>query len=71
MGAEFGGYLGQPVSRDVRRGLTPSCTFHTATFDLDNGVREGTRGLSLGEKPYLDPNSLTRREALEKQGVKF
>ncbi|CAK9782962.1 putative taurine dioxygenase [Cutaneotrichosporon oleaginosum] len=46
------------------------CTFHTATFDLDNNVREGTRGLSLGEKPYLDPNSLTRREALEKQGVK-
>lgn len=47
------------------------CTFHTATFDLDNNVREGTRGLSLGEKPYLDPNSLTRREWLEKQGVKF
>lgn len=47
------------------------CTFHTATFDLDNNVREGTRGLSLGEKPYLDPKSTTRREWLEKQGVTF
>lgn len=43
------------------------CTFHNATFDLDDGVREGTRGMSLGERPYLDPNSLTRREALEKK----
>jgi len=37
--------------------------------DLDDQVREGTRGMSLGERPYLDPNSLTRREWLEKNGI--
>lgn len=42
------------------------CTFHAATADLDDGHRQGTRSISLGERPYLDPASLTRRQALEK-----
>ncbi|OCF32279.1 taurine dioxygenase [Kwoniella heveanensis CBS 569] len=39
-------------------------TFHTATEDLDDDKRVGTRSVSLGERPYLDPKSLSRREAL-------
>jgi alpha-ketoglutarate-dependent taurine dioxygenase len=39
-------------------------TFHSATQDLDEVTRTGTRSVSLGEKPYLDPNSVSRREAL-------
>ncbi|KAJ3378454.1 hypothetical protein HDU84_007559 [Entophlyctis sp. JEL0112] len=40
--------------------------FHTATadFDADEHVRLGERVTSLGERPYFDPNSLSRREAL-------
>ncbi|KAL2065981.1 hypothetical protein VTL71DRAFT_2052 [Oculimacula yallundae] len=38
-------------------------TFHTATMDYE-GVRKGIRITSVGERPYLDPNSLSRREAL-------
>ncbi|OAA61706.1 alpha-ketoglutarate-dependent sulfonate dioxygenase [Niveomyces insectorum RCEF 264] len=37
--------------------------FHTATNDY-NGKRQGNRVVSLGEKPYYDPNSKSRREAL-------
>ncbi|KAK4126555.1 taurine catabolism dioxygenase [Parathielavia appendiculata] len=43
--------------------------FHTATFDyLDGqyGERFGNRAVGLGERPYLDPNSTSRREALSK-----
>ncbi|KAK4234030.1 hypothetical protein C8A03DRAFT_18999 [Achaetomium macrosporum] len=43
--------------------------FHTATFDyLDGnyGERFGNRAVGLGEKPYLDPNSTSRRTALSK-----
>ncbi|KAF7345899.1 Taurine catabolism dioxygenase [Mycena venus] len=39
------------------------CTFHTATFDYE-GVRKGTRVVSIGEKPYFDPDSKSRRTAL-------
>ncbi|WWC69056.1 uncharacterized protein I206_102992 [Kwoniella pini CBS 10737] len=39
-------------------------TFHSATEDLDGDTRVGTRSVSLGEKPYLDPKSKGRREAL-------
>ncbi|KAI9353487.1 putative TfdA family taurine dioxygenase, partial [Obelidium mucronatum] len=41
-------------------------TFHTATTDFDAAAfpRYGERATSLGEKPYLDPNSASRREAL-------
>ncbi|KAF2015813.1 taurine catabolism dioxygenase [Aaosphaeria arxii CBS 175.79] len=39
--------------------------YHTATFDYQGlGPRTGQRAVSLGEKPYLDPNSKSRREAL-------
>ena len=37
--------------------------FHTATNDYE-GQRQGNRVVSLGEKPYFDPKSLSRREAL-------
>ncbi|KAL9617177.1 MAG: hypothetical protein Q9160_008031 [Pyrenula sp. 1 TL-2023] len=39
-------------------------TFHTATHDYE-GKRQGNRVVSLGEVPYLDPGSVSRREALE------
>ncbi|WVQ73326.1 hypothetical protein IAR50_002894 [Cryptococcus sp. DSM 104548] len=39
-------------------------TFHTATYDLDDEERVGTRSVSLGERPYYDPNSTGRREGL-------
>lgn len=39
--------------------------FHTATFDYEGlGSRTGQRAVSLGERPYLDPNSQSRRAAL-------
>jgi alpha-ketoglutarate-dependent taurine dioxygenase len=38
-------------------------TFHTATSDYV-GKRQGNRVVSLGEKPYFDPKSVSRREAL-------
>ncbi|KAI1469656.1 taurine catabolism dioxygenase [Daldinia caldariorum] len=37
--------------------------FHTATNDYI-GKRQGNRVVSIGEKPYFDPNSKSRREAL-------
>ncbi|BDD56716.1 hypothetical protein MPDQ_000141 [Monascus purpureus] len=37
--------------------------FHTATFDYQ-GKRQGNRAVSLGEIPYFDPASKSRREAL-------
>ncbi|KAF2252218.1 putative TfdA family taurine dioxygenase [Trematosphaeria pertusa] len=39
--------------------------YHTATYDYEGlGARTGQRAVSLGERPYLDPNSKSRREAL-------
>ncbi|GBE89165.1 Putative alpha-ketoglutarate-dependent sulfonate [Sparassis crispa] len=38
--------------------------FHTATFDYE-GKREGNRVVSLGERPFFDPSSKSRREALQ------
>ncbi|EXJ76894.1 hypothetical protein A1O3_10051 [Capronia epimyces CBS 606.96] len=40
--------------------------FHTATNDY-SGKRQGNRVVSLGEKPYFDPKSVSRREALAAQ----
>lgn len=41
--------------------------FHTATYDIEGqGPRTGQRAVSLGERPYLDPNSTGRREVLDK-----
>ncbi|CAI9636665.1 unnamed protein product [Alternaria burnsii] len=38
---------------------------HTATYDTDGqGPRKGFRVVSLGERPYLDPQSMSRLEAL-------
>ncbi|TVY86328.1 putative alpha-ketoglutarate-dependent sulfonate dioxygenase [Lachnellula willkommii] len=39
-------------------------TFHSATNDY-NGKRKLIRITSIGEKPYLDPNSLSRAQALK------
>lgn len=42
--------------------------FHSATNDYDGlGQREGHRAVGIGEKPYLDPNSLSRTKALRKK----
>ncbi|KIW46765.1 uncharacterized protein PV06_02404 [Exophiala oligosperma] len=39
--------------------------FHAATFDYEGlGDRFGNRVVGIGERPYLDPNSLTKAEAL-------
>lgn len=39
--------------------------YHTATYDVEGqGPRTGQRAVSLGERPYLDPNSKSRWEAL-------
>ena len=38
-------------------------SFHTATTDYV-GKRQGNRVVSLGEKPYFDPRSISRKEAL-------
>ena len=43
--------------------------YHAATpdylFEEGFGERKGSRAVSLGEKPYFDPESLSRREALK------
>ena len=42
--------------------------YHSAIFDYAGlGVRTGHRAVGIGEQPYFDPNSLTRREALAKE----
>ncbi|KAI5924398.1 taurine dioxygenase family protein [Camillea tinctor] len=39
--------------------------FHTATFDYDGlGERFGNRAVGIGERPYLDPNSVSKSEGL-------
>jgi len=40
--------------------------WHTATYDY-NDVRVGDRVVSLGEAPYFDPTSSSRKTALEKR----
>jgi len=40
-------------------------TFHTATYDIEHqGERYGVRTVSIGEKPFFDRESKSRREAL-------
>jgi hypothetical protein len=41
-----------------------------ATHDIDSGLREGTRSVSLGERPYLDPKSKSRRADLAERAEK-
>ncbi|KAK3111842.1 hypothetical protein LTR53_012493 [Teratosphaeriaceae sp. CCFEE 6253] len=44
--------------------------FHNATYDFDGlGDRRGNRAVGLGEKPFFDPESRSRREALEADGA--
>jgi hypothetical protein len=40
--------------------------WHTATYDHD-GVRIGDRVVSIGEAPYFDANSSSRKAALAKR----
>ncbi|KAJ5165765.1 hypothetical protein N7492_006061 [Penicillium capsulatum] len=42
--------------------------YHAATWDYDDqGPRTGHRAVGLGERPYLDPQSVGRREALARE----
>jgi len=41
------------------------CTFHTATNDYGAANRQGNRVVGIGEKPFFDPKSKSRREALD------
>lgn len=42
--------------------------YHAATWDYENiGPRTGHRVVGLGERPYFDPNSKSRRDALEQK----
>jgi len=44
--------------------------FHTATFDYNGlGDRFGNRAVGLGERPYLDPQSTSRRLALGQRSL--
>ncbi|KAJ5082536.1 hypothetical protein N7532_011579 [Penicillium argentinense] len=44
--------------------------FHTATFDYEGlGDRYGHRAVGIGERPYLDPNSTSKAEALAAEGI--
>ena len=41
---------------------------HTATYDYEGlGDRMGQRAVSLGEKPYFDPKSKSRKQALAEE----
>ncbi|KAI1051299.1 hypothetical protein LB505_012380 [Fusarium chuoi] len=43
--------------------------YHTAIFDYAGlGPRTGHRAVGIGEKPYFDAKSKTRREALAMEG---
>jgi hypothetical protein len=42
--------------------------YHAATFDYDE-KRTGHRAVGLGERPYYDPASVSRREALGKNAT--
>ncbi|KAH7403078.1 taurine dioxygenase family protein [Cadophora sp. MPI-SDFR-AT-0126] len=44
--------------------------FHSATFDYEGlGERAGHRVVGIGEKPYFDPNSTSKAQALAKEAV--
>jgi len=45
-------------------------TYHAATPDTDGlGRRVGQRTVSVGEKPFFDPQSVSRREALAAENI--
>ncbi|KAJ7091307.1 taurine catabolism dioxygenase [Mycena crocata] len=41
------------------------CVYHTATNDYGALSREGNRVVGIGEKPFFDPASVSRRRALQ------
>jgi hypothetical protein len=43
----------------------------TLSNDYGNDLRQGNRVVSIGEKPYFDPKSRSRREALGLDKVEF
>ncbi len=45
------------------------CVYHAPTLDA-LGPRNGWRVIGVGEKPYLDPNSMSRAEALAERELK-
>lgn len=46
-------------------------TQHSAIYDVGNQARAGDRACSVGEAPYFDPSSSSRREALAAEGKKW
>lgn len=43
-------------------------TFHSATYDIEGlGERYGVRAVSIGERPFFDPESKSRSEDLAEQ----
>lgn len=42
----------------------------SGTPDVGPYLRQGTRSVSLGERPYLDPNSKSRRADLAEKAAK-
>ena len=46
-------------------------TQHSAIYDVGNQPRAGDRACSVGEAPYFDPSSSSRREALAAEGKKW
>ena len=49
------------------------CTFHSATLDYDDqgGEREGRRAVGVGERPYFDAASRSRRDALMEEELEL
>jgi alpha-ketoglutarate-dependent taurine dioxygenase len=45
-------------------------TFHAATHDVDEATRTGTRSVSIGERPYFDPKSISRKEYFSRPTAK-
>jgi hypothetical protein len=60
----FPDILVERIDAEERANLRHSrSVFHTATNDYE-GNRQGNRVVSLGEKPFYNPASKSRREAL-------
>ena len=49
--------------------VLPETTLTDHEFENSDyeGIRQGNRAVSLGEVPYFDPASISRREALAQQ----
>jgi hypothetical protein len=53
------------VNLSMTADVSTWCIADAATYDLGDDVRIGTRSVSVGEKPYFDPESKSRREDLD------